>query len=784
MRDSIPQEIYNILTKEWPLKRNSQKVIQFCYHYFINYSHKQDTSDYYVLLHHIKEFINSSHFESKFKYQKTSILGGELSYVTVSYDFKELNERLDKALNNLSVFSRPQTLFSSFSFSTSFSVSLSLTMQVLMLIGGAMAIAGKEHHLSQQSAASDSLTLSLKEHSSSDRLNPYQTAVPHVYYLEEAATLFEISIYQAVANDFPLKTLEKILEEEKNSGGNRINMPEPVNLNTALHTASFRQQHEVRKMLLKYGADPNAQNRQGMTCLHQAATEGDKEWAELLLQHGAKTDLIFHKDPYYYTPAQLALAGHHLDVAKLIMENGKKKNGKNYSISNHLLEMVYVAESKLVHKEYQDALDSYRQVEKILPSLEEEYADFVGEIYASMLTIYVHQQDYVIAVKYAELAVKYSLPRPPIYGALVSIHFQLENYSEALDYVNQGLSYFPDDADLLKFKVMLEPYKAESKVNKKIDEPELNNAFFDVTNFLKIGLAFIAIGIAALRVYMHLSFEKIIWGEQKQLRLQFLLNQLTKDFYLDSWIRDGNRLVLDLSQPILQQGEVLTTKKILKDAFIGALGNTHFKQEANKLSILASRFRPDFSEVVTEEEINGFCRRIHKEIDLKTKEYNEKLAKKKLNLSSNSEQVSKKLEDIKGKLAEFDKYLTKNQSELEGLNKVVKEYELKKQKNVEEFALDSKSLDEKICEYRKAVEAYEEFDSGIRTEIEQAKFLALGQEMGLEKKLNSLEEFCRDFEDRVERAMQNSLECFEKTSRAFEELIKKSEELISEEEEN
>ena len=54
-----------------------------------------------------------------------------------------------------------------------------------------------------------------------------------------------------------------------------------------IHAASAVRDHEILRMLIERGADPNARQQMDFTALHTAASRGDVEMAILLMERGA-----------------------------------------------------------------------------------------------------------------------------------------------------------------------------------------------------------------------------------------------------------------------------------------------------------------------------------------------------------------------------------------------------------------------------------------------------------------------------------------------------------------
>ncbi|GEM_PF-4961209 len=447
LKFNLPQEIYQVLINEWPLQKNSQQVIQFCQHYFINHSISSDSFEYYLLLKNIKNFINSSYFESSFKNLKISILPGELSYVRPSDDFKELNDKLDKILaillehpsvqnqkNNLDT---PNLTPSKRNFRDYWA----MMMPLLILTGRAASTA----------------------------------PVP------DTTKASEPTIYKAVTEQMPIKQLKSLLEEAKASDSNAINQPDPVYLNTPLHMTSYFHQYDISALLLEYGADINARNKQGLTCLQLAASEGDEKLIRLLLKRHADKNIIAETGGYYYTAAQIALATGHIDIAKLILEYNQENE-----LDKEILEMIYQAEQHIFHNNFQEALDIYLKIESFLSSEKlKEYRDLIGWTHASIAKLYEKKEYYWKAIQHGKIAVEYALARPTIYYHLASNLGKLRYSSEALSYLNQGLNIFPDNIDLLSLKAnilfaQLKNYKEAFKITEKLKiyAPELPETYY------------------------------------------------------------------------------------------------------------------------------------------------------------------------------------------------------------------------------------------------------------------------------------------------------------------
>jgi ankyrin repeat protein len=86
-------------------------------------------------------------------------------------------------------------------------------------------------------------------------------------------------------------------------------------LHSAVATDAGDAIHEIVRLLLDGGADPNAKSREGGTPLHSAAFTGDLEIAELLLAYGADPNATGPKDQ---TPLDIARDRRNVEVAALL----------------------------------------------------------------------------------------------------------------------------------------------------------------------------------------------------------------------------------------------------------------------------------------------------------------------------------------------------------------------------------------------------------------------------------------------------------------------------------
>ncbi|XP_052894408.1 uncharacterized protein LOC128301816 [Anopheles moucheti] len=88
---------------------------------------------------------------------------------------------------------------------------------------------------------------------------------------------------------------------------------------TALHLCVERDEYEMARELIRYGAHINAKNRSGMTPLHLAVQRGNVRLVQLLLDHKCSVDeLNYHGE----TPLIRAVVSNNITLVKILLNNG------------------------------------------------------------------------------------------------------------------------------------------------------------------------------------------------------------------------------------------------------------------------------------------------------------------------------------------------------------------------------------------------------------------------------------------------------------------------------
>ena len=89
--------------------------------------------------------------------------------------------------------------------------------------------------------------------------------------------------------DNPSRT---VIEDIENTLLSRIGPDRPIQRDACpLHVAVFKEKHEQVKLLLNHGANVDAQDCFGLTCLHLAAMRGNMKLIQLLENEGAAADI-------------------------------------------------------------------------------------------------------------------------------------------------------------------------------------------------------------------------------------------------------------------------------------------------------------------------------------------------------------------------------------------------------------------------------------------------------------------------------------------------------------
>ena len=107
-----------------------------------------------------------------------------------------------------------------------------------------------------------------------------------------------------------------------------------------LHVASIKNQVEVAKLLISYGADVNAEDANGETALYSATQRGREKIVELLLKCGAKADAKTKRD--LMTPLHVAAVFGEIKIVELLLKLGASID----SIDKHGLTALHVATLK------------------------------------------------------------------------------------------------------------------------------------------------------------------------------------------------------------------------------------------------------------------------------------------------------------------------------------------------------------------------------------------------------------------------------------------------------
>ncbi|KAI0377048.1 ankyrin repeat-containing domain protein [Hypomontagnella monticulosa] len=103
---------------------------------------------------------------------------------------------------------------------------------------------------------------------------------------------------------------------------------------SSLTVAAQYQHHEVVKLFLDHGADPNSKNS-GYTALHSAAEHGNLSIARLLIAYGAAIDP--RDDQSQRTPLHLAAEAGHLHIVDYLITMGANVNARGNPAAGSVL---------------------------------------------------------------------------------------------------------------------------------------------------------------------------------------------------------------------------------------------------------------------------------------------------------------------------------------------------------------------------------------------------------------------------------------------------------------
>ena len=126
---------------------------------------------------------------------------------------------------------------------------------------------------------------------------------------------------------------------------------------TLLSIASKKRNSEIVELLLKYGADPDKQNKRGYTPLIYSTIENGIDIVRILISAGASLDL--KTTPKHYTALMYAASQHRYKILNLLIESNA-----NWSILDNR------------GKSFLDKLNK-NQREKIIKRYPKKYEQFI-----------------------------------------------------------------------------------------------------------------------------------------------------------------------------------------------------------------------------------------------------------------------------------------------------------------------------------------------------------------------------------------------------------------------
>ncbi|KAM0256055.1 hypothetical protein ACHAQJ_005254 [Trichoderma viride] len=167
---------------------------------------------------------------------------------------------------------------------------------------------------------------------------------------EEEATPLQIACYMGNA-----VAVEYLLQFRKYQEYLTPDLPQP------LHEAAASGYYKIAEALLRYEADPNIQDQDGLTALSVAVDNNNISICRLLLAHKADPNLVSEKS---LSPLISSVRKGNLDIVKLLVENGADVNQKEAlglgyqrtpSILNNHFEISEYLLSQMADPELSDA---------------------------------------------------------------------------------------------------------------------------------------------------------------------------------------------------------------------------------------------------------------------------------------------------------------------------------------------------------------------------------------------------------------------------------------------
>ena len=117
---------------------------------------------------------------------------------------------------------------------------------------------------------------------------------------------------------------EVMTMDEESPQAAKLSEKSEAELKLWLLCAIWKEKRDWVRFLLAQGADPNGRDGGGRTCLHLAASKGNLELSQMLLDYGAKVDAF--DDHRRATPLFCAAVSQGTELVRRLVENGAAVN--------------------------------------------------------------------------------------------------------------------------------------------------------------------------------------------------------------------------------------------------------------------------------------------------------------------------------------------------------------------------------------------------------------------------------------------------------------------------